>query len=186
MIAPRILVALLAACVASPRLATRVPLHACPPGLPRALLIALRAGAVTMTTDGKRAATVDPDALEAALVASGDSADDVAPAQVAQLAAWCLSAPAALVRAGRNLLARRVRRPATRPAPVESLGAHELWRLELTAGRRTIGAEDALARAARWEAAALDALRDGDTVTAARMIDRAAAELTHAPTGRDA
>jgi len=64
--------------------------------------------------------------------------------------------------------------PAPKPLPLAvRYPALERWRAEVREGRRTAGLLDALWRAAGWEAAALEAERDG-------MPDTAAARMRHA------
>lgn len=124
-----------------------------------------------------------------ALLADAEPDCDARTRAIARsLLTYARQAPQAIRDAGRALIAERVadRAAVARRTPLEPLGALALWRRELATGQRTIGTEDALAKAARWEASALEADRSGDRAGAERMLREAAALLDHEPARRAA
>lgn len=65
-------------------------------------------------------------------------------------------------------------------APSQPVGALRLWHREIRAGVRSPCTDDALSRAAAWEASAEDAVRCGDMDRAGRACTRAVAILAAA------
>lgn len=159
MLRPIIAASITAAVVYEPSLAPSVPRDSMPPEL-RALVDAAASGALW----------VDGDATPVV------HAPDLSP-ELAQLARWFAAAPAALIGDGIALLERRRRPTSRRALHLEPIGALELWRRELAAGRRTMATADALWRSACAEANAIDCARAGDRRGAEAALERAADAL---------